>query len=105
MLQLPLDRGSLINRQAARARPKGLGLPFVRADEFGRREHVPRDRLLQVDLSCTRMELEIVVQGVEAENVAVAPVPRRRTGPAVADPSEVVSPLAGRGLALAQPAC
>jgi hypothetical protein len=86
---------------------EGWGLPFVRADEFGRREHVPRDRLLQVDLSCTRRELEFLVQGVEAENVAVAPVPRRRARSTVADRSEVVSPLAGRPLPLrlAQPAC
>src|SRR5919106_601521 len=82
-----------------------IGLPFVRADELGRREHVPRGRLLQVGLSCTRVELELLVQGVEAEDVAVASVPRRRTRSAVADLAEVVSPFTGRRLALAEPAC
>src|SRR6266511_870483 len=75
-----------------------LGLPLVRADELGHRQHVPLDRLLQLGLSRPGGEIGLAVEGVEPENVAVAPVPRRRARAAVADASEVVLPFARRGL-------
>src|SRR6266540_763187 len=64
-----------------------LGLPLVRADELGHRQHVPLDRLLQLGLSRAGGEIGLAVEGVEPENVAVAPVPRRRAGAAVAGAS------------------
>src|SRR6266511_597542 len=79
-------------------------LTFVRADELGHRQHMPLDRLLQVGLSGTRAEVKIAVEGVQAEDVAMAPVPRWRAGATVATRSEVISSLPGRRLSLPQSA-
>src|SRR6266496_578535 len=62
------------------------------------------DRVLQLGLAGARIEFEIAVERVEAEQVPMGPSARRRTGPTVTDRAEVVSPLPGPGLALAQPA-
>ena len=66
---------------------------------------MPFDRLLQLGLRSASGKLELRVQGIQAEDVTVRPVARRRAGTAVAGRTEVVSPLARRGLALAEPAC
>src|SRR6266498_3696248 len=58
-------------------------------------------RRARLETGCSE-RLGLAVEGVEPENVAVAPVPRRRAGAAVAGASEVVLPFARRDLALAQ---
>src|SRR6266480_231574 len=89
--------------------PHGTGvtrwLALVCADELGPRQHVPLDRLLELGLRSAGAKLELRVERVQAEDVAVAPVARRRAGAAVAGRAEVVLALARRRLALAQPAC
>jgi hypothetical protein len=67
---------------------------------------VPLDDPLQLGLAGrgVELELELAVEGVQTEDVPMPPVPGRCTGPSIADRSEVVAPLARRGLALAQPA-
>src|SRR5205823_11076878 len=80
-------------------------LALVRADELGGRQHVPLDRLLQLALRSAGAKLELHVEGVQAEDVAVAPVTRRRAGAAVAGRAEIVLALTRRRLALTQPAC
>src|SRR5881409_1756647 len=80
-------------------------LALVRTDEFGRRQHMPRDRLLELSLRSAGAELGFCIEGVQAKDVAVAPVPRRRARAAVARRAEVVPTLARRRLPLAQPLC
>src|SRR5206468_828871 len=78
---------------------------WLAPDELGPRQHVPLDRLLEFGLRSAGAKVELRVQGVQAEDVAVAPVARRRAGAAVAGRAEVVLALARHRLALTQPAC
>src|SRR4029453_5548354 len=77
-------------RRSAIAARRASYLAFVGADELGRRQHVPLDRLLQLGLSRAGSELEIAVRRVEAKDVTRRPVPPRGARPSVADRSEVV---------------
>jgi hypothetical protein len=65
---------------------------------------VPLDRLLELGLRSAGAKVEVRVERVQAEDVTVAPVARRRAGAAVAGRAEVVLALARRRLALTQPA-
>jgi hypothetical protein len=83
--------------------PSEPPLPLVRADELGRRQDVPLDRLLKRGLGRAGGELEFGVEGVLPEDVVVAAVAGGRTRPAVSDRAEVVSPPALRARALPEP--
>src|SRR5207244_4071500 len=89
--------------------PRGTGvtrwLALVCADELGGRQHLPLDRLLEFGLLSAGAKLELHAEGVQAEDIALAPGARRRAGAAVAGRAEVVLALARRPLALTQPAC
>src|SRR5206468_3878361 len=80
-------------------------LALVRADELRRRQNVSLDRPLQLGLARAGAKLELRVECVQAEDVAVPSVAWRRAGPAVAGHAEVVSPLARHRLALTKPVC
>jgi hypothetical protein len=79
-------------RRSVIAARRASYLAFVGADELGRRQHVPLDRLLQLGLSRAGIELEIAVERVEAKDVTLRPVPPRWARPSVADRSESFRP-------------
>jgi hypothetical protein len=75
-----------------------VGLSLVAAHELGGLEDVAVERPVELVTVRPRLEVELGVERVEAEEVAVAAV--RRAGAGVASRSEAVAPFARRGLAL-----
>src|SRR5688500_6115770 len=90
---------------ATRASPSSARLALVGAGEFGRRQDMAFDRLLQFSLGSTGTKLELGVEGAQAKVIAVRAVARSRTGPAIASRAEVVSTLDRRRLAFPESAC
>jgi hypothetical protein len=89
---------------AAAARPARPRSALVPADELRCREDVAGEGPLELTPPGAEADVELGVESVQPEEVAVCAVPGRRTWPAPAAHPEVVASLGRRRLALRKPA-